>query len=359
MVDKYLMDGHKCLWHLDRVTDWLNGKRIAPVHIDVGLSKNCNIKCHYCFGQLQGTKLAGVGPFKYFPREPLLRYMRDAGEIGVRSMAYQGEGEPLTNPHVYDAIVEGKKAGVDIGLATNGTLYKTDRDGEAALEHLTWIKFNISAASDGAYRRLHGSKLFPTLVEKIKWCVDYKRKRNLDVTIGLQAVLTHQDIDQMVPLAKLGKEWGVDYLVIKQCSDMRDNSLGIFEKQPEYYKFFDTLKEAEALSEGDYNVIPKVNMMATVQKRGYDTCLGVPFLLFSSGTGKLTPCGCMFGADDYIMGDLTQERLRDIVVSEKYWDIVEKIKEIDAHTCYAVCRTTGINEFLWQLTHPPEHVNFI
>lgn len=359
MTDKYLMDSHKCIWHLDRFNDWLNGKRIAPVHIDVGLTRNCNIKCHYCFGQLQGTKLAGVGPLVYFPREPLLRYMRDAGEIGVRSMAYQGEGEPLLNPHVYEAIVEGKKAGVDISLATNGTLYDTGREGEEALEHLSWIKFNICAASDEAYRRLQGSKLFSVAVEKLKWAVGYKRKRNLDVTIGLQTVVTPKDVDQVVPLAKLGKEWGVDYFVIKQCSDMQDNSLGIFKTQLDNYKFADILAEAESYSSGDYNVIPKWNMINNIQKRSYDTCLGVPFLLFSSGIGNLTPCGCMFGADDYIMGNLTKQSLKDIWESERYWDIVEKIKEIDAHTCYNLCRTHGINEFCWQLTHPPEHVNFI
>ena len=55
MTDKYLMDSHKLYWHLDRINDWKNGKKIAPVHIDVGISKGCNIKCHYCFGALQGN----------------------------------------------------------------------------------------------------------------------------------------------------------------------------------------------------------------------------------------------------------------------------------------------------------------
>ena len=83
MADKYLMDGHKMYWHLDRVQDWLEGKRIAPIHIDVGLSKGCNIKCHYCFGVLQGN-FYRKGSEMFFPREPLLRYMRDAGKVGVR-----------------------------------------------------------------------------------------------------------------------------------------------------------------------------------------------------------------------------------------------------------------------------------
>ncbi|MCG8509879.1 MAG: iron-sulfur cluster assembly protein, partial [Rhodospirillales bacterium] len=54
-IDTYRMNGHKMYWHLDRVNDWVKGKRVAPIHIDVGLSKGCNIRCHYCYGVTQGN----------------------------------------------------------------------------------------------------------------------------------------------------------------------------------------------------------------------------------------------------------------------------------------------------------------
>ena len=361
MADKYVMDGHKLLWHLDRVNDWLNGKRVAPIHIDVGLSKGCNIKCEYCFGAIQ-RNVYRRGFKEYFPREPLLRYMRDAGTIGVRSMALIGESEPLLNPHVYEAIVVGSKAGVDISLGTNGILYDTGRSGEEALEHLKWIRFNISAASDEAYRRVHRSKEFATALEKIGFCVEVKRKRNLAVTVGLQMVLTPSNVDQVVGLAKLGKELGVDYLVVKQCGDTVGNYLGIFNRLGEYAAFAGTLKDAEALSEGNYDVIVKWSAMAHKGVRAYDTCLGVPFLLYSSGDGRLYPCGMFFDhkEDEYRMGDLTKMSFKQIFRSKRYWEVVEKVKKIDVHKdCYASCKTNSINTFLWSLKHPPEHKNFI
>ena len=67
---KYIMEGHKLYWHLDRVRDWMKGKRIVPIHIDVGLSKGCNIRCEYCFGVLQGNFFR-KGSEVYFPRETL------------------------------------------------------------------------------------------------------------------------------------------------------------------------------------------------------------------------------------------------------------------------------------------------
>lgn len=361
MADKYIMDGHKLYWHLDKVNDWLNGRRIAPIHIDVGLSKGCNIKCEYCFGAIQRNVYKN-GFQEYFPREQLLRYMREAGEIGVRSMSFIGEAEPLLNPHVYEAIIEGKKAGVDISLGTNGILYDKGKYGEEALEYLTWIRFNISAASDESYRRIHSSKEFSAAVEKIKFCVATKAKKNLTVTIGLQMVLTPSNVDQVVPLAKLGKGIGVDYLVVKQCGDSVDNYLGIYKKLDEYDKFVDMLKEAEDISSNCYNVIVKWGKIANKGKRNYDQCFGAPFLLYSSGDGKLYPCGAFFDykEDEYRMGNLIKQSFKEIFESDRYWDVIERIKRIDVHKeCYVHCKTHNINEFLWKLKHPPKHVNFV
>jgi MoaA/NifB/PqqE/SkfB family radical SAM enzyme/metal-sulfur cluster biosynthetic enzyme len=361
-LDAFRMNGHKMLWHLERVLDWKSGKRVAPLHIDVGLSKGCNIRCHYCYGVTQGNFFK-KGAERYFPREPLLRYMRDAGELGVRSMALIGEAEPLLNPAVYEAIVTGRKAGVDMSLGTNGILLDTGRDGEEALEHLTWIRFNISAASDYAYRRVHASKEFAVAVEKIRFCVETKRRRHLDTTVGLQMVLTPKNVDQVIPLARLGAELGVDYLVVKQCSDTVDNDIGVFDKLDRYKDFSDILRQAETYSTGDYRVIVKWDKILNEGRRTYDKCLGAPFLLYSSGEGKIYPCGMWFDTreEEFRLGDLTERSFKEIFESERYWEVIARQScHVDVHKeCYSNCRTHNVNEFLWKVRHPPEHVNFI
>jgi len=164
--DTYNMDGNKMLWHLDRLKDLNNGKRFAPIHIDSGLSKGCNIKCHYCYGVTQGNFYKESAK-KYIGREALIdNYLRSAGKVGVRSIAFIGEAEPTLNPHLYEAVVVGKESGIDISIGTNGILFDTGRDGQAALEHLSWLRFNVSAGSDKSYRLIHASKEFDTLIKK-------------------------------------------------------------------------------------------------------------------------------------------------------------------------------------------------
>ena len=97
-------------------------------------------------------------------------------------------------------------------------------------------------------------------------------------------------------------------------------------------------------------------------ERVYESCLGAPFLLYSSGEGRLYPCGMFFDhkEEEYRLGDLTKQSFKEIIESDRYWDVMRRVAEIDVRrVCYSNCRTHCINEFVWQLKHPPEHVNFV
>jgi len=142
-----------------------------------------------------------------------------------------------------------------MALGTNGVLFDTGRDGQIALEHLTWLRFNISAASRGSYQLLHDSPDFDILIEKIKFCIATKQKNNLSVTIGFQMVLTPQDINEVLPLVRLAKKLGVDYLEIKHCGDTVNNDLGIFNKLGMYDQFKEILLQAEQESIDSFKVV--------------------------------------------------------------------------------------------------------
>ena len=41
-VDKLILDGTKIGWHMDRVQAWMDGKKVAPITIDMALTRTCN-----------------------------------------------------------------------------------------------------------------------------------------------------------------------------------------------------------------------------------------------------------------------------------------------------------------------------
>jgi len=355
MEDKFLMDGHKLFWHIDRVNDWLNGKPIAPLHIDLGITTGCNIGCSYCYGILQGR----TGKSKRFdmPEKALLNLIKDAKEVGVRSIAFDGEGENTLNPALYPALNMAKQINLDVGIATNGTLIQKDKVDDM-LSALTWMRFNISAATPDSYVKIHRAKEFDNVVSNIRLCSEKKTKHK--TTIGMQMVLVKDNFSDIIPLSKLGKELGVDYLVIKPCSDDPDKNLD--SPTDEYIEFNDILNEAESYSDGDYNVVVKWNKMNNLGLKKFDVCYGTRFVINISGDGSVFPCGHFFNRfkNAFKMGNVIETSFAEIVKSDKYLEVQQKIEKINVNKeCETNCRQYYISNFLWTLKNPPEHVNFV
>ena len=358
-MDQYRMEGHKLFWHLDRVLAWQRGERVVPLHMDIGISKGCTIGCVYCYGVFQGK----IGPQgKFIPREPLLRFMKDAAELGVKAMSITGEAEPTMNPHVYDAVAVGNKAGINLGLATWGGKIEEQRIPDLA-ESLTWIRFNISAASVESYQKIHRttSENFRKVIANIEKFVNMKKKMQLPITVGLQMVTMPWYAEESVKLAKLGKELGVDYLEIKHCSETPEGDLGV--KFDDYHKVVDILKEAEKYSGNTYSVIVRWDKILKGKKRNYDTCYcGGNFMLRMSGDGSIFPCAQFFDlrTDEFKIGNITEQSLKDILHSSRYIEVLKRIEKLDVHKeCCSGCKEDAINEFLWTLKHPPQHLNFV
>jgi MoaA/NifB/PqqE/SkfB family radical SAM enzyme len=368
MKNDLILDGCKLKWHEDRVNAWLRGERIAPITIDCALTTHCTYKCKYCYGQMQ---LINQKP--NLSKEVIDNFIDDAAEIGVKAISFVSDGESTCNPYLYDAIIRGKQKGIDMALGTNGYLLKDDRL-EDILPCLTYLRFNISAGEKDAYCDIHGVKgeCYDKVIATIKKAVEIKKRMDLEVTIGLQMVLIPELKDQIIPLALLGRKLGVDYLVIKHCSDDEKHTLGV--DYEEYFGMTDVLHEAESLSTDTYQVSVKWSKIMSGGKRSYKRCFGPQFQLQMSGSGIVAPCGSFFNDEykKYHIGDITKERFKDIWAGERYKEVMELIasEEFDARTdCASLCLQHKVNEFLEHLDKNtqlqkceepvPQHVNFI
>ncbi|NUO09111.1 MAG: radical SAM protein [Candidatus Brocadia sp.] len=367
-MSEIVLDGHKLAWHKDRVDAWLSGERIAPITIDCALTRACTYRCTYCYGMLQANDI------KKMTKEVIFRFLDDAAEIGVKAISFVSDGESTCSPHLYDAVLRGKQNGLDMAIGTNGYLLKEDRL-EDILPALTYLRFNISAADGDRYAAIHGceKESYYKVLDIIKTCVKIKCKKNLPVTIGLQMVLLPEFADQILPLAKLGKELGVDYLVIKHCSDDESGSLGV--DYSKYHDMVEILKKAESYSDNGYLVKAKWSKILSGGKRTYSRCYGPPFIMQFSGSGLVAPCGMLFHDKykRYHIGNIVDTSFKEIWQSDRYWEVINLIasEKFDARSmCGSLCLQHKVNEFLWDLKannaalkkgegEPPMHVNFI
>jgi sulfatase maturation enzyme AslB (radical SAM superfamily) len=167
----------------------------------------------------------------------------------------------------------------------------------------------------------------------------------------MQMVFLPQFVDQVIPLVKLGKSLGVDYIVIKHCSDDESGSLGVKYENYKIQNVIETLKEAERHSGKDYQVSVKWSKILAGRERLYSACYGPPLFLQMSGSGLVAPCGSFFNDKykKYHIGNITETRLIDIWKSERYWEVMNMIRDesFDARTqCACLCLQHKCNEYL-------------
>jgi MoaA/NifB/PqqE/SkfB family radical SAM enzyme len=339
-----ILDGTKIAWHTDRLAQWERGEKFAPVTVDIALTRACNYGCHFCYAMLQENDNHVID------QKIAYAFLDDAAEVGVRGISLVGDGESSISPVFVDTIVRGSENGISMACASNG-LTITKRRAEAILPHLTYLRINFSGGERKRYAEIMGAKevWFDRVCQNIRDMMEIKRRDGLEVTVGMQMVVMPEFEDQLVPLAKLGKELRPDYLVLKHCSDDEDGSLGV--DYGKYESFYDKLREAESYSDDEYKVVVKWSKIEAKGTRSYQRCYGAPFLVQMSGTGLLAPCSMMFNEryKKFHLGNICERRFKDIVFSDEYWDVMNHLAspKFNAQaSCPTLCLQHKFNEAL-------------
>ena len=313
-----ILDSHKLSYHLDRVKAWEAGERIAPVTVDMALTRACGSMCKFCYAMMQEPqKRHGI------KTHHALNLLDDFAKIGVRGVSLVSDGESTLSKAYVPFIQHAAELGINTGNATNAWEWGPEKS-EQVLPYMSWIRFTVAAGTPEKYAEImykgpEHTEVYDKAIKNIKHAVEFKRKHNLSVTLGIQMVLMPEFKDEIIPFAKLGVDLGVDYAVIKHCSDDEYHTLGV--DYSKYEQMYELLQQAEDLSTDKTKVIVKWDKINDKGKPSYNRFYGPPFLLQISGSGLVAPSGMFFNArySKLHIGDFTTERFIDIFKSDKYW----------------------------------------
>lgn len=365
---KLILDGTKIAWHQDRIKAWERGERIAPITIDMALTRACNFGCQYCYAMMQENERAPI------TQKVMYDFLEDCAAIGVKGISLVSDGESTLSPVFIDTILRGSQLGISMAVGTNGYVL-TERKLEEILPHLTYLRINITAGEAKRYAEIMGVKeeWFGRVCENIRNMVRIKKENALKVTIGMQMVLMPEYADQIIPLAKLGKELRPDYLVIKHCSDDEDGFLGV--DYGGYKELYDLLHQAESFSDEEYQVSVKWSKIGDKGTRSYQRCYGAPFLLQISGSGLVAPCGMLFNEryKKFHIGNIATQRFGEIFHGDRYWEVMNYLGSSHFNAqkmCGSLCLQHKVNEYLdsykkgdlelEKLTgETPQHIDFV
>ena len=243
---------------------------------------------------------------------------------------------------------------------------------------VTWVRFTVAAGTPEGYAKImfkseKHTEVFDRAISHIKYAVELKKKLNLKVTLGIQMVLMPEFKDEILPFAKLAVDLGVDYGVIKHCSDDEFGTLGV--DYSKYEEMYPLLHKAESMSNENTKVIVKWEKIKDKGIPSYNRFYGPQFLLQISGSGLVAPSGMFFNArySKLHMGNFVDERFKDIFKSDRYWKIMDYLASpnFDAQTMMGTLsmqhyvsealdnHVKGISRILPQNGEKPLHVNFI
>lgn len=355
-MDEYRIDSHKLIYHVRRLDQWLSGRNIYPIYLEVGLYGGCNHRCVFCAFDF----------FKYQPDvfETALfkQFIKEASSKGVKSVLFSGEGEPLLHKDIAEIVRFTKKAGVDVALVTNGVLFDRDK-AEKLLPYLSWVKISMDAGSRDTHSFIHGAKKddFNTIVENIRKAVKIRNKNKHACTIGVQALLLPQNYEEMAPLAKIVSGLGVDYLVIKPyCT----HPSSIHKLSGSGFSRFKLSSLEEKLKQYNTKNFRVVLRRRAMEKRGqskpYKHCLGLPFAAHITAKGNIYPCNVFLGKKDFIFGNIQNDSFSKIWQGTRRGKIMKFLhNKCGTKKCRSACRLDEINRYLWELKNPVKHVNFI
>ena len=352
MANQQDIDNHKLMYHPERVSEWKEKGDCYPIYVEIGPTDYCNHKCIFCaLDFLEGNKT-------FIDKDIMVHALENMANMGVKSVMFAGEGEPLLHKDIGLFTTKAKQYGLDVSMTTNGVPL-TKRKIRECLPNLSWIRFSMDSGSANNYGLIHGTDDgdFGRVINNITNTVKFRDKNNLETTIGIQFLMVSQNKGESVKLTKIVKDIGVDNLQIKPYSH-HPSSLNDLIINPSQYNELE--EKLEVFDSDDFQVKFR---RATIERiedgNNYSKCYGIPFITLIDAKGNIIPCNLFYNNKEFTYGNLHENTFEEIWKGDKRKKVLQKLEERGIKNCRKGCRLDVINRYLHRLQNPKNHDNFI
>lgn len=355
-ADPLRIDSHKLMYHPERVAAWQRGETVYPIYLEMSPAGGCNHRCTFCALDYQEYRP------RFLPRDVVNERIVEMGRLGLKSIMFGGEGEPLLHRDLETFAATAHANGIDTALTTNGVLLSEDRAGHL-VRHCSWIKFSINAGTAATYAAIHraASDDFQRALDNLAATAASARREGSRCVVGAQIILLPENVGEVETLAACVRDAGGAYLVVKPYSQ-HPMSRTCRYKDIDYTPYLNLQERLEHLASDRFKVVFRRSTMQKLNadERGYERCLALPFWSYIDAGGNVWGCSAYLGDERFKYGNILHEGFEAIWNGVRRKESLAFVAEcLDSGACRQNCRMDEINRYLWELTHPVEHVNFI
>ena len=285
--------------------NYLQGKTIMPINIEISLTGRCNANCPWCFYRNEKNTTS-------INTEKFINFLNQLKPLGIKAITWTGGGEPTLHPDFNTFVNIIAKLGIDQGLITNGVYVPMNFDPEK----FNWIRVSKS-----------NMELNKENLKILRRCK----------VLGF-AINYNGNYNEINDVITIGEEIGVNYIQVRPVLNTKGKTIDVKINRKK-------IKETPLLIISDYKFkdskIPHT----------YNKCEAFHFVPFIWENGDVDVCGYMKNEPGYRLGNIYKQPFETIMKT------APKTVQV-SNKCQICCKNHELNKLINKLKDI-EDKNFI
>jgi MoaA/NifB/PqqE/SkfB family radical SAM enzyme len=190
---------------MEEIFEWIKySKERGPQILMLSPTDHCNLNCKTCWRLRKNMKFASP-PFNF-----LIKMIRQAKEIDVKTIDLTGGGEPFLRKDILKLMNEVKRLKMKGLLTTNGTLIQK-RTAEKIVE-FQWdeLNFSLDGSTPSVNDYIRGKGVFQKCFQNIKLVQKIKKiKRTEKPHLRLNFTITQKNLEDIPGFLEFSNEIGI------------------------------------------------------------------------------------------------------------------------------------------------------
>lgn len=331
------------MYHSASLAHWFlhnKDKTFIPAMVDIDLTNICNQDCFYCnsadFRQAQPISQPYTAYIKLLEQLASWREVKPHSYGTLHTITYPGGGEP-TLLKGYEYILEHT---VDLGFLTSLTTNGTRLDLLAKnvphekLRKMAWIGVDIDSADPEGYEMIRRSKSKRSIFNKVISNTEELIATGANVDFKILLNDYNSDSESLEKIFHLSKKIGIRMIYFRPT--ILNNQVYVIDEGT----------SALITAYGKKLGIPtKINFDKQLP-RNYNRCHQMFQFPVFAADGNVYTCCDNRGNPDFAIGSWIDEDFRDFWLSERHWEVYNKINTNFCKPCRPNKNNIGIQDIL-------------